>query len=1077
MKQQSKNVEAIYPLSPLQEGMLFHSIYNPDSGVYVTQACLTLEGSLNAAGFRRAWQRVTARHSILRSAFVWEGLPKPHQVVHKRVELPWQTLDWRDHPESEIEARLSAFLAQDQTQGFKLSQAPLMRFALIQVSAERYYFVWSHHHILIDGWSLPLIFNDLMHFYLTPTKRLPKPKPYQAYIQWLQKQDRNSAETYWRDALQGITTPTPLPLSLTRSEQPDQFGEQQFEVEASTTATLQQLARDHRLTVNNFVQGAWAFILSRYSGESDVVFGAALSSRPPELEGMEKMVGLFLNNLPVRIQVAEEMHLLDWLQTIQAGQLAREQYAHTPLVDIQGWSEVPRALPLFESHVAFESYPFDDSSQEKQQTLQVTDVQMSSYTNSGIVVRVIPGESLIVDFVYDASRFESATITAVGEQFVHLLTQFAAQPTQTLSAYSLLTTAAQAILPDPQDPIAAPVQTPITSLIAKRAAEMPTHNAIVSAEQQKSYAELYASAQQIAHKIVAAGIQTGDVIAVYGSRTYGTIASMIGVFLSGGVLLNLADNLPLQRQQVMLREANAKLLVNVGMNVDALAFEHGTLSVAQMSAEMMYQSYDASAESDIITTQSEQTVLPTIKGTDAAYIFFTSGTTGVPKGVLGNHKGLAHFLAWQRETFNVQPTDRCAQLTALSFDVVMRDIFMPLTSGATLCLPEAMAILEPERLLAWLDAEAITLLHTVPSLAQAWIMQPSAQKSSTLRCAFFAGEPLTDTLVNRWRDYFTACEVVNIYGPTETTLAKCYYRVPASPFPGVQPVGQPLPQTQALVLGKGNRRCGIGEQGEIVLRTPFCTYGYINVPAEQSRFAPSPFRDDESDLFYYTGDRGRYRADGTLNILGRMDDQVKIRGVRIELGEIKALLDDHDLVWESFVMATDVDGEKALVAYLVPMGVCSAESASLAQTLHQYLSDRLSAAMIPSAFVALDKLPLTPNGKINRRALPAPSQPTAADTSEQAVSPRTETEEQVAAIWCKVLKRESIGVHENFFAIGGHSLMATQVVGRIRRTFDIKFSLRSFFDEPTIATVAELVDLKLLEQLEDGDLEALLATI
>lgn len=1079
MKPQSKNVEAIYPLSPLQEGMLFHSIYAPDSGVYVTQACVTLRGKLDVTRFKRAWAEVTARHSILRTLFVWEGLPKPHQVVRKEVTLPWTELDWQDLAESEAESRLAEFLAADQAQGFRVDQAPLMRFALIRVAPERHHFVWSHHHILMDGWSLPIVLQEFLHFYSGSSRPLPLPRPYQEYIRWLQKQDPAPAEAYWRQTLAGFTAPTPLPASLTRPRQPHRFAEQRFVLTAPVTEQLQGLARRQRITLNSFAQGAWALLLSRYSRAERVLFGAALASRPPELTGIESMVGLFLNNLPVAVDVEPETPLLGWLQAIHAAQIEREQYAHIPLVEIQGWSEVPRALPLFESHVAFESYPLGEIAQEDD-AFQVGEARFTSFTNSAIVVRVIPGEAMAIDFIYDAERFEPAAIQALGEQFVFLLAQFADAPEQTLADFSLLTPAARRMLPDPAQALEQPPHQPISAHMAHWAETLPDHPAIAWEGQSRSYAQLYGDAQQIAQAIRAAGIGKGDVVAVTGQRRYGTIAAMLGVFLSGGVLLTLAHDLPVERQRVMLREADARLLATVGSGGEGPAFPHPILHVDPESAQVEPQ---AGAPGP----------LPDLTGEDGAYLFFTSGTTGVPKGVLGNHKGLAHFLCWQRETFGVASSDRCAQLTGLSFDVVLRDIFTPLTSGATLCLPEELAVLEPARLLAWLHEERITLLHTVPSLAHAWLMQPSGPVNESLRWAFFAGEPLTDGLIQRWRERFARCEVVNLYGPTETTLAKFWYQTPAQPLPGVQPVGWPLPQTQALVLDGRNRLCGVGEPGEIVIRTPFRTNGYINTPAQNARFVPNPWGEDESDRLYYTGDRGRYAGDGRLEILGRMDDQVKIRGVRVELGEIKALLEQHPAVQVSVVVAQrgeEKPGETepgeaghndiTIVAYVVPAPHAATDYQSrkpLSALLRDYLGEQLPEAMIPSAFVTLEEIPLTPNGKVDRRALPAPDAVAEGQSGEEFVAPRSETEEAIAAIWRKILKRDEISVHDNFFALGGHSLMATQIVGRLRREFEIPFSLHSFFNEPTIAALAELVDVALLEQMESELLEELLESV
>ena len=453
-------------------------------------------------------------------------------------------------------------------------------------------------------------------------------------------------------------------------------------------------------------------------------------------------------------------------------------------------------------------------------------------------------------------------------------------------------------------------------------------------------------------------------------------------------------------------------------------------------------------------------VLPAIAADDPAYIFFTSGTTGVPKGILGRQRGLGHFLAWQREQFGVGPDDRSAQLTGLSFDVVLRDVFLPLISGATLCLPDDPDDLSADRILPWLEREHITLLHTVPALAQSWLARrPEEVTLRTLRQVFFAGEPLTGALIAQWRSAFPESgQIANFYGPTETTLAKCYYEVPAGNVEGVQPVGWPLPSTQALVLADRTQLCGIGEPGEIVIRTPFRSLGYLNAaPGDQQRFAPNPFRSaDIQDLIYYTGDRGRYRPDGAVEILGRLDDQVKIRGMRVEPDEVNAVLARHPAVQESIVLARETDHtpyEKFLVAYVVASG----QPTPTARDLRQFLHDQLPDYMVPTAYVLLPALPLTPNGKVDRRALPVPDA-TPIEPESIVDVPRTPVEESLVDIWTHVMGRDQVGIHANFFEMGGHSLMATQVMSRVRQVFKVELPLRSLFEAPTVAGLAEQIE-------------------
>jgi amino acid adenylation domain-containing protein len=527
---------------------------------------------------------------------------------------------------------------------------------------------------------------------------------------------------------------------------------------------------------------------------------------------------------------------------------------------------------------------------------------------------------------------------------------------------------------------------------------------------------------------------------------------MMAVLSSGGVLLPIDSSLPRQRQQLIFQEASAKFLLYIrgrGFE-DAWWEQDSTFGVQSLEVDTQgLVRADTDFDLDAVS-------LPELGIDDAAYIFFTSGTTGVPKGVLGSHKGLNHFLNWQRETFGITPEDRVAHLTSLSFDPVLREIFLPLTSGATLCLPEDIDILAANDVLSWLDRERVSVLHTVPSLAQSWLTNTTVKVSlNAMRWVFFAGESLTENLVDRWQSSFPSAEIVNLYGPAETTLAKCFYQLSSGVHHGVQPLGRPLPQTQALVLSRDNQLCSIGEAGEIVLRTPFRSLGYINNHEEnRKRFVKNPFRDDEKDQLYYTGDRGRYRPDGMVEFLGRLDDQVKIRGVRVEPKEVTVTLARHPEVDSCFVTnKRDEQRQPRLVAYVVIKG----QSTTTVTELRAYLKKQLPATMVPETFVFLADLPLTTRGKVDRRALPGPDLERYR-LETKFVAPRTPVEKVLAKIWGEVLGLERVGIHDNFFDLGGHSLLATGVVSRIQQKYNVDLKLIAFFKRPTIAELAKRLE-------------------
>ena len=654
-------------------------------------------------------------------------------------------------------------------------------------------------------------------------------------------------------------------------------------------------------------------------------------------------------------------------------------------------------------------------------------------------------EDFRIRLLYQTELFDAEKIGTFLDQYAVLLAASVASPDLPVCAHSLVTDKCRLVTPDPGQLIDTEPMPTICELFLQQVTQTPDHPALTSSECTWSYSELAERANMIAQGLCAAGIKKSDVVAITGGRHPGFVAGMLGAFLCGAVVLPIDKKLPNQRKQLMLEQARAKGIIWIGE-------EQQEIGHAASLIELKVNN-DGGCE----WNGAEMPGQVPISGDDPAYIFFTSGTTGIPKAVLGRHKGLSHFLQWQKAEFRVGPADRCAQLIGLSFDVVLRDILLPLISGAALCLPADDDDLSAGTVLPWLVKERITSIHTTPSIAASWLRSESqASALSDLRLVFFAGEPLTSATVRRWRTQFSfAGEIVNLYGPTETTLAKCFYRAPQEPAAllPVLPVGKTLPQTQALILGKNNMLCGINEAGEIVLRTPFRSLGYLNGDLqENAKFRKNPFRDQEDDLLYYTGDRGRYRPDGNLEILGRADDQVKIRGIRIELSEITAVLSQYDGVDTCAVVPdTTMDGDTRLIAYVVKRQGSKVED----KELKNYLAERLPSAMVPAAFVTLKSLPLTANGKLDRKALPSVAKLEFEQGSSNAA--RTPEEEKLGLIFQKVLRKTVIGIHQSFFELGGHSLLAMELVSEIRRAFQAHIPLKQLFETPTIAGLAEIL--------------------
>jgi amino acid adenylation domain-containing protein len=981
------------------------------------------------------------------------------QVIAPSPEHAVGVVDLRDCPLKEREERGRRICEEQAQRPFNLSRGPLFRSLLVRLGEEDQILLLTMHHIVSDGWSMGVLHRELSTLYQAFVNGESSPLAelsiqYADYAvwqrEWLTGEVLERQVSYWKKQLAGIPEVLKLPTDRPRpTVQSHRGGQQSFVLSKDVTEQLKALSRKEGVTLFMTLLAALQTLLYRYTGQEDIVVGSPIANRNrSEIEGL---IGFFVNTLALRTDLSGTPTFRELLQRVR--KMALEAYGHqdlpfeklveelkpersliySPLVQVFFNMLSPTPIELDLSGITATRILFSDVESKFEMTLYSKEEQ----------------DQIHLDLVCRADLFDEFWMTNFLQQYRLLLDQIVKSPAQAIRNYSLVTPESHEFLPDPSIILGAPRQELVTDTFSSWAKLLPTHTAVSQGNQTWTYSELADCSYAIARFLTASGLKAGDVVAIYGCRSFGLIAGLIGTLLSGGVILTLDTNLPVHRQQLMVREANAKRLLCVVSKQGADSWMEETFGAAILFVDPQ-GGCPIGPESSL---DSESSSLAVISDNDPAYIFFTSGTTGVPKGVLGCHKGLSHFLKWQRETFNIGPNDRVAQLTNLSFDASLRDIFLALTSGATLCLPDVSDTAVPDDVMAWLDRQRISVLHAVPSLTQSWLaFAEDGGPLAAMRWVFFVGEPLTDALVLQWRSRFrNPGEIINLYGPTETTLVKCFYRVPGDVRPGVQPVGSPIPQTQALVLAHDQQLCGINEPGEIVLRTPFRSLGYINAPEESRwQFVKNPYRDDADDLLYFTGDAGRFRPDGTLEILGRLDHQVKIHGVRVEPAEITAILAEHPGVESCIVTARKGDGgDSCLVAYAVllkPKKTTSAE-------LRSYLLERSPAVMVPTYFVTLDSLPLTPNGKVDRNALPPPDWH-GFKTEQEYVAPATELEKSLAKIWKEIFQVPTIGVLDNFFDLGGHSLLATQIVSRLRETVRVDLPLRLLFEAPTIAELA-----------------------
>ena len=1040
----------IAPLSFGQQRLWFLEQLEPGTPAYHTSAAYRIEGSLDRQALERSLRTLVERHEALRTHIeVLDDVPM--QVVDPPGRFSLEVVDLGWCPSAEREREALERGASASLSPFDLARGPLFRSNLYVVSPTISILVFVMHHMMSDGWSARLLFGELSTIYgmAVRGKSTTLPHPWLQYGDFAAWQvdgyhrDKVSDDIdFWVHKLAGLSE-LALPADPIRSDVDRYEGaEETVTISGELATALQKLGRRHRTTLFMTMVAALDTLLFRRTGQEDIVVGSPTSGRDRiEVEGI---VGLFLNVIPLRVSLSGSPTFADLLARVRDAALDALGHQQLPFEKLVEELSPERRLdrdPIISAMVNFIPAAWRTLDLNGMPVQRLTLPERSARFPLTLYIVEEPG-GLVLRLVCQRALFGSGTMRSLLDQLVFLLEQVAADPGQAVTTYSLVTPTARRVLPDPMRRLEAPHYEETIQQFASWVERSPDAVALRQEGYTWSYGDVDALASTLVRGLGEQGIRAGDVVALHGPSSVALVAGIIGVWRCGGVVLTLDPDLPELRIDTLLRESMAQHLLS-----------WNETRPAAVSVRKIPSSPDLATTVSLDRPVSGAAPPGQPVASEAAYVFFTSGTTGTPRGVVGTHAGLSHFLDWQRQTFGVVPGHRVAQLTGLSFDVVLRDLFLPLTSGATLCLPGSESRFEPARVLEWITEERITQLHAVPSLADLWLTAADGPRNDhVVRQVFFAGEPLPDRLVQRWREVFPGCEVVNLYGPTETTLAKSCYRVPASEPVGMQPVGSVLPHTQVLVLTPGRKLCGVGEPGEIFIRTPFRTRGYLRKADTAAHFIVNPFREEPSDIVYRTGDRGRYRPDGMLEILGRLDDQIKIRGVRIEPSEIAATLSGCPGVGSSFVMARkDGDTDVFLAAYVVP-GAGDMRDAAAIRT---FLSQRLPTAMIPATVVFLDALPLTPNGKVDRAALPVPAVETMVG-EDTFVAPRTEVERQIAEVWSEVLGVEQVGIHCNFFDLGGHSIAALRVINRLQGEM-LRVSLRMLFEAPTLVDLAQRI--------------------
>ncbi|CAN7202561.1 amino acid adenylation domain-containing protein [Bradyrhizobium sp. LjRoot220] len=1063
--QNLRGVEDIYPLSPMQQGMLFHALRDGVDDVYVNQVGLEMFG-FDAGKLKAAWQVVSDRHAALRTGFVWEHLPgSAQQVVHRHVAVPFVEEDWRDRAAAlersgGLETALADASRRERESGFDVSRPPLQRVCLIRLDDTRHWLIWTHHHIFIDGWSSARLIAEVLQHVSGGTLRAVQGN-YRDYIAWLRGRDHAGAATFWRDALEKLDAPTLLANALpSRDREAAGHASIALAVSAELTERLKSVAKRERVTLNTLTQAAWAQLLRRHSGQGAVCFGVTVSGRPAELAGSEEMVGLFINTLPIIDAPNPQASVGDWLRQLQEQNLALREHGWTPLYEIQRLAG-HAGQTLFDSILVFENYPVDEALRRTGEGgPRLGRVEHVTPTNYALALAVFAGaDALKLEFNYDRTRFDGTGILRLRDGLRGLLEQIVANAERPLGNLGLPDNdeARQVLNWSGAAALAASRSSPYVGVVAHieaRAAQAPSSVALVWGAESVSYGELNARANRLARRLRRWGIGPDRLVGLALTRSPDMMVALLAVLKAGGAYLPLDPDYPDDRLAHMLRDSATRLVLSERALLQRLApvLRETGIEALRLDEPQQWRAGDDASNLDI-----------EIHPDSLAYVIYTSGSTGTPKGVAVSHGPLAMHCEAIGRLYAMSAGDREFQSASINFDIAHERWLVPLMTGGSLVLPSRPGLLIDD-LIGEIMRNSVTVLFLPPSYADqlSEALRRSGRRLS-LRVCIVGGEAWSDAGIKAFRRASNVDLLINAYGPTETVIAPTAWMVDeAALTPGQYgPIGRPVGFRSAYILDAELNMVPAGVTGELFIGGVGLARGYLKRSAlTAERFIPDPIG-GEGGRLYRTGDLARWRADGVIEYVGRADHQVKIRGFRIELGEIEARLLEQRGVRSAVVVTRETSMGRQLIAY------ASGERTLEGRALREALLAMLPDYMVPAVIVVLEQLPLTPNGKIDRRALPPPHDGALAGRGYAA--PEGEIEIALARIWAELLGVDRIGRNDHFFELGGHSLIAVRLLSRVSQELGVSMQISDLFVHPELAQFARIVSIRLIEREFDAE--------
>ncbi|MCK4260460.1 MAG: amino acid adenylation domain-containing protein, partial [Halanaerobiales bacterium] len=1023
-------------LTPMQEGLLFHTLLNEEGMSYYEQICINIEGDVNVNLLKKAWQSVIDRYEILRTDFLWKQVKEPVQVVLKEKEAELYIYDTSNLTELEQEKYIRNFKKEDLKQRFDFEKGILNRLSLVRLSSQKYLMCWTFHHILLDGWSVQIILEDLVNIYHSLSHQLPLPgEPkvqFSDYLDWLKGKTKKRGLKFWETYMKDFSEPSHLPYGsgVKKEELITDVVTKEIKFNEKKSIEISSFCKKNNLTLNTLFQTAWGVLLQKYNNIDESCFGVTVSGRSTEIEHIEDIVGMMMNTLPLIVKSEINDTVKDLLTKVNDQLVEIREYDYVSLAEIQ---QVSNYEKLFDSIFLFENYPMNSALKNNDLDFKLSLDSIFELSNYDLVVMVTVGdliaseEKITLKFHYNVELFASEMIERMLQNMVQLIDTMMIETEKLVNQICIVSkTEKQRLFYEFNDTkVAYPKEKTILQLFEEQVLRTPDNSAVVFEDQKLTYQELNEKANQIAKVLREKGIGSDQIVAIMVEPSLEMIIGIMGILKAGGAYLPIDSQYPADRVEYMLNDSQAKILLTQHHLSDKIKFAGEIINIDVEKIEMI--------EDNNLTIINS--------ANDLAYVIYTSGSTGKPKGVMVEHKSLVNLAIWHNTYYAVTFDDNTTKYAGFGFDASVWEIFPYLISGATIHIIGNEIRLDINKLNEYYESNKITISFLPTQMCEQFM----EVDNNSLRFLLTGGDKLKNY---RKQSY----QLVNNYGPTENTVVTTSLVVNES-YNNI-PIGKPIANLQVYILDKNNKVQPIGVSGELCIAGDGLARGYLNRPElTEEKFVQNPFRINPfipETRMYKTGDLARWLPDGNIEFLGRIDNQVKIRGFRIELGEIENQLLSHEEIKEAVVIDwIDDSGDKYLCAYII-----SDSELSIAE-LKAYLGRELPNYMVPADFVQLEKVPLTPNGKIDRRVLPKPDGNLVVGT--EYVAPTNEAEEKMAIIWSQILHVDKIGINDNFFILGGHSLKATRLASKLLKEFNVEIPMKVIFKHPTIKKLVDYI--------------------